>query len=192
MGKAVPAGEELPSLIYALDQASSHKKVDLVSIATSTGSGSSGPASGSPSASASGSGNGSANASSGSGQAAAVFTPMQFTFVFNGSYIDLYHLFEQLNRFTVRTAAGGLRVSGRLLTIQSVKLAPATGAEAGSGKAATEQLTATVSATAYVLPAFIGLASGPTAASLMGATQPAAATGASSSPTAPAIARVSP
>ncbi len=49
---------------------------------------------------------------------------MPFTFVFNGSFVDLYHLFQQLDRFTVRTASGGLQVSGRLLTIQSVKLAP--------------------------------------------------------------------
>ena len=31
---------------------------------------------------------------------------MPFTFVFNGSYKELYRLFEQLNRFTVRTAPG--------------------------------------------------------------------------------------
>ena len=49
---------------------------------------------------------------------------MPFTFVFNGSFFDLEHLFHQLNSFTERTSSGGLQVSGRLLTIQSVKLAP--------------------------------------------------------------------
>ena len=50
---------------------------------------------------------------------------MPFTFVFNGSFNDLYHLFQQMNRFTTRTTSGGLQVSGRLLTIQSTKLSPA-------------------------------------------------------------------
>ena len=58
--------------------------------------------------------------------ASAGFTQMPFTFVFNGSFIDLDHLFQQLNGFTTRTTSGGLQVSGRLLTIQGVKLAPAT------------------------------------------------------------------
>ena len=39
--------------------------------------------------------------------AAAGFTQMPFTFVFNGSFFDLYHLFQQLERFTVRTTSGG-------------------------------------------------------------------------------------
>ena len=58
---------------------------------------------------------------------------MPFTFVFNGSFFDLYHLFQQLDRFTVRTSSGSLQVSGRLLTIQGVKLAPE---PSGSSKSA--------------------------------------------------------
>src|SRR5581483_3626284 len=83
--------------------------------------------------------------------AAAGFTQMPFTFVFNGSFDDLYHLFQQLDAATVRTTSGGLRVSGRLLTLQSVKLEPVS-QEGSSG-----QLTGTISATAYVLPASQGL-----------------------------------
>ena len=49
---------------------------------------------------------------------------MPFTFVFNGSFVDLDHLFPQINRFTIRTTSGALQVSGRLLTIQSIKLLP--------------------------------------------------------------------
>ena len=51
---------------------------------------------------------------------------MPFTFVFNGSFEDLYSLFQQLDGGAVRTTTGALRVNGRLLTIQSIKLAPAT------------------------------------------------------------------
>ena len=169
LGKAVPPGQEVPSLIYELDKASNQKQVNFSSIvATPSGPGAS------PSASASASPTG--------------FTQMPFTFVFNGSYQDLYNLFTQLNRFTMRTAAGMLQVKGRLLTVQGIKLAPTTGNEGAS-----EKLTGTISATAYVLPAAQGLTGGATPAlPTTGAKQPAAAAGASSSPTAPAIVRVNP
>src|SRR5205814_5597945 len=91
----------------------------------------------------------SSSSSSGSSTAAAAsagFTQMPFTFVFNGSFFDLYHLFHELDRFTVRTASGGLDVRGRLLTIQSVKLAPV-GESENSGKHGRQVLTGTISAT---------------------------------------------
>ncbi len=56
---------------------------------------------------------------------------MPFTFVFSGSFFDLYKLFQQINHFTLRTSSGSLQVSGRLLTIQGVQLAP----ERSSGSA---------------------------------------------------------
>ena len=105
LGKAVPTGQEVPSLIFQLAQATNEKNVEFTSI-TSGGS-----ASGSSS-------------SASTAAAAAGFTAMPFTFVFNGSFFDLYDLFQQLNHFTARTSSGGLQVSGRLLTIQSVQLAP--------------------------------------------------------------------
>ena len=109
----------------------------------------------------------------------------------SAQFFDLEHLFGQLNGFTVRQASGGLQVSGRLLTIQSVKLAPeATSGPAGSK--AGQSLTGTVTATAYVLPATQGLTGGATPSSPGGATPVSATGGASGSPTAPAIARVTP
>jgi Tfp pilus assembly protein PilO len=174
LGKAVPASQEVPSLIYQLDQVSNRKRVDFFSITAGSG-GTAGPAS----------------ASSGPSVAAAGLTQMPFTFVFNGTYDELSHLFDQLNRFTVRTASGALRVSGRLLTIQAVKLAPVTGSEPASGKGVSPRLTGTVTASAYVLPATEPSLSEATPSSPGGATTPAASTGAgSSSPTAPAITRV--
>lgn len=175
LGKAVPAGQEVPSLIYQLAQASNQKHIDFSSITTG--------ASGSSSSSA-------------SAPVAAVtsagFTQMPFTFVFSGSFQDLYHMFQQMNRFTTRTASGGLQVSGRLLTIQSAKLTPST-ASAAAGAKPSEGLTGTITATAYVLPATQGVTDGATAASPTGAsTTPVASSGSTSSPTAPAIARVTP
>jgi hypothetical protein len=176
LGKAVPASEEVPSLIYQLAQASNQKSVDFASISTG------GSASSSSAASAA------ATPAAGAG-----FTQMPFTFVFNGSFSDLYHLFQQLNRFTTRTTAGGLQVSGRLLTIQSAKLAPS-GAAGVSGKPST-QLTGTITATAYVLPATQGLTGGatavaPAAPGAAASTTPASSSGTASSAAAPAIARV--
>ena len=144
---AVPAKQEVPSLIYQLEQASNQKQVEFASIATSGGASSG------------------SSASSSASTAAAGFTQMPFTFTFNGSFFDLYHLFQQLNGFTLRTASGGLQISGRLLTIQSVKLAPA------SEKTSKGQLAGTITATAYVLPASQGLTGGATPASPAATTQ---------------------
>jgi Tfp pilus assembly protein PilO len=167
LGKAVPTGQEVPSLIYQLARASNQKRVDFSSIVSSGASAGGASASSSPTAAA----------------ASAGFTQMPFTFVFNGSFFDLYNLFQQLNHFTLRTSSGGLRVSGRLLTIQSAKLAPASssGAQSSSG-----QLTGTITATAYVLPASQGLTGGATATS-PGATQTTSSSGTSSSTTTPAV-----
>jgi hypothetical protein len=171
LGKAVPPGEEVPSLIYQLEQASSSKNIDFSSIVTGTGS--SGPSSSASAASA-------ATAPTG-------FTQMPFTFIFSGSFFDLDHLFQQLTRFTQRTATGALRVSGRLLSIQSVKLSPAT---VGTPSANATELTGTITATAYVLPASQGLSG--VAGLPTGSTTAASSSGAAGSATAPAIVRVNP
>lgn len=163
LGKAVPASEEVPSLMYQLAQATNQKHVQFSSITSgATGAGPAGAASAASTASTA------ATAAA----ASAGFTQMPFTFVFGGGFDDLYHLFRQLNAATVRTSSGGLRVSGRLLTLQSVKLEPS-----GKEGASAHQLTGTITATAYVLPASQGLTAG---ASPSAPGTPAAATSASS------------
>ncbi len=158
LGKAVPASEEVPSLMYQIAQATNEKHVQFNSITTGGGVGGSSSAS-------------SASSTVAAAAASAGFTQMPFTFVFGGSFNDLYHLFQQLNAATVRTSDGGLQVSGRLLTLQAVKLEPA--ATEGSSS----QLTGTITATAYVLPASQGLTAGATPSS---PATPASATSASS------------
>ncbi|MCW3027516.1 MAG: hypothetical protein JWN81_727 [Solirubrobacterales bacterium] len=170
LGKAVPPGQEVPSLVYQLDQASNQKHVEFSSV-TSGGSGAASASSATPAASVT----------------PAAFTQMPFTFVFNGSFFDLYHLFQQLNRFTERTPSGVLQISGRLLTIQGVKLAQVT---ASGNEASKEGLSGTITATAYVLPPSQGLTAGATSTGPAGAGSPASAT--SSPTTTPAIARVTP
>jgi hypothetical protein len=185
LGKAVPASQEVPSLIYQLAQATNEKNVEFASITASV------PGAGAGTSSSTSS-SASASATAGSG-----FTQMPFTFVFNGSFENLYSLFQQLDGFTLRTTSGGLRISGRLLTIQSVKLAPgsstSTGGAQGSGKGnSSEQLSGTITATAYVLPAGQTVAGGATpAAPAPSATQTASAP-APSSTNAPAVVQVNP
>jgi Tfp pilus assembly protein PilO len=164
LGKAVPPSEEVPSLIYQLAQASNQRHVEFSSITN----GAAGTAGAAPPPTA-------------PAAAAAAFTQMPFTFVFNGSFTDLYHLFRQLDQATVRTSSGGLRVSGRLLTLQGMKLEPQSGTTSG-------ELTGTITATAYVLPASTGLTDGSTPgapATTSGAASATPASGSAPSATAP-------
>jgi hypothetical protein len=178
LGKAVPAEEEVPSLIYQLSQATHQQNVEFASIATAAT-----PAA-APTAPAT---------AEASAAASAAFSQMPFTFVFNGNFFALERLFNKLTQFTQRSASGALQVRGRLLTVQSVKLAPA----AGSGTTATpaqakRTLSGTITASAYRLPAGQALTGGASATSPAGASTPATSTTGGSSTTAPAIARVTP
>jgi Tfp pilus assembly protein PilO len=156
LGKAVPASEEVPSLVYQLAHLADAKHVEFSSIT-----------------------NGSSSATSATPAAEpATFTVMPFTLTFAGTYADLYELFRGLDSSTVRTASGGLQISGRLLTVQSVKLSPAQGA-GGSG-----EVTGTIDADAYVLPAGEALTPGSSASS---PTTGAPSSSAASSPTTPAV-----
>jgi hypothetical protein len=166
LGKAVPTGQEVPSLIFQLEQASNRKQVEFSSITSGGGSG----------------GSGGSSSSATPAVAAAGFTPMPFTFVFSGSFFDLYKLFQQVNGFTLRTSSGSVQVSGRLLTIQGVQLAPET--SSSSSGTPSSQLTGTITATAYVLPAS-QVAATATATSPTGAQSTSGS--ASSSPATPAV-----
>jgi len=162
LGKAVPTGQEVPSLILQLEQASNRKQVEFSSITSGGGTGSS--------------------SSAVAAVAAAGFTQMPFTFVFSGGFFDLYKLFQQVNRFTLRTSSGSVEVSGRLLTIQGVQLTPEASSSSGTPSG---QLTGTITATAYVLPASQGVTGGATATSPTGAQTTSSS--ASSSPATPAV-----
>lgn len=177
LGKAVPAGEEVPSLIYELARASGEKNVEFASITAGSG----------------GTGSTSSAAAATPAAAGGTFKQMPFTFVFNGTFTSLYNLFNELDGFAQRTTAGDVAVSGRLLTVQSVKLAPSTSASTVSGKSGSEQLSGTISATAYMLPAGQTLTGGATPSGPAGATTPASASssGGSTAP-APAVVEANP
>jgi hypothetical protein len=165
------------SLLYQLEEASNLRDVSFNSIASggadasSTATAAAAPAAGSTTSSAS------------SG-----FTQMPFTFVFSGGFFSLEHLFRELTSFTTHQGPDGLRVSGRLLTIQSVKLSPETTSTATSHGGG-QKLTGTVTATAYVLPAGSDVTAGATPSAPAGVAAPSSS---SSSPTTPAVAKVTP
>lgn len=187
LGKAVPPGQEVPSLIYQLERASDQRNVDFTSIGPGSDSAGASSTVSAPAA------HGSAASASGSAAYASTtaLDQVPFTFVFEGSYFDLERLLSELTGFATRTSAGTLQVSGRLLTVQSVKLAPANSSSSAKG-AAGSWLAGTVTATAYTAPApsaaLLGAVPANGAAGATGATSTA---GSSGSP-APAIVRVDP
>jgi Tfp pilus assembly protein PilO len=173
LGQAVPTAPEVPSLVYALDKASDHHKVNFASIAVQ-GSSSSSSSSSSHSSSASG------------GAASTPFTQVPFAFTFTGSYEDLLHLLGQIESFTVQSSGGPLKVSGRLLTIQSITLAApgqSSSSSSGSSAAKESEQSWTIDASAYVLapgstsvPAGAGSAGAPSSGGTSTGTSTTAAT----------------
>jgi hypothetical protein len=169
LGQAVPATTETPALIYMLDKASHRRDVQFSSITSSSAGTSSGNAAGpTPATQSTG------------------FTTQSFTFVFDGSFVDLYKLLNQLEGFTVQTPSGPLHVKGRLLTIDSVNLAPDASGAQGSSASSREpgKLTGTIAATAYVLPAGQSTLAGATPAGPTGAPATSVTSTASSTTTA--------
>jgi len=176
VGKAVPATDEVPSLIYELDQASNARDVAFSSVTAGGGSGSSAPAAAVDSATA----------------AAPGLSTLPFQFEFHGTFFDLYHLLGRLNNFAVQTKNGTLIVTGRLLTIQGASLTPAGTSGGTSSTSSTSsapsavELEGTVTADAYVLPAT------PATSAATPATPTAAGTTATPSTTAPAVIQPNP
>jgi Tfp pilus assembly protein PilO len=172
LGQAVPAEREVSSLVYELDHASTNDKVNFEAIAA--GGGGSTPSSTPATAAAS--------------AAVGGFAQLPFTFTFQGTYEDLYKLMGRLQGFTVSNPDGSVKVNGRLLSIQGISLD--SGASTATGGSGGGELKATVTATAYVLPAGQTLTSGASGAAPSGATQASSAGSSTGSAAAtPAIVR---
>jgi hypothetical protein len=166
LGKAVPADDDVRSLLVQLNSAAKSTKVDFRKI-TLGGSGGAAPGSpGGPAAPAAGSATpppGSATVGS------AGFSTMPFSFAFNGSFNGLGDFFNKLDRF-VKVNSNGLDVTGRLLLVNSITLQPDT-------TKGFPLLSAEVSANSYLLPPAQGLLEQATAEGLAaadGSTPPAA------------------
>jgi hypothetical protein len=181
LGQAVPASAETPALIYTLEKATHGHNIQFTSITNG--------ASGSGSSSNSSSSSSSASSSATSAAQSGGLSQQPFTFVFNGSFVDLSTLLGQLEGFTVLTSSGPLQVSGRLLTIDSVTLAPNA---SETGKPNSNQLTGTITATAYVLPASVSALGDATTSGPGGAQSSASGGSSSGSAATPAVVKANP
>ena len=83
-------------------------------------------------------------------------------------------------------------MNGRLLTINDVSLAPSTTAAQSESKSKVTELTGTVNATAYVLPAGASTLAGATPAGPATATQAASTSSGTSGAPAPAVVKANP
>jgi Tfp pilus assembly protein PilO len=126
LGEAVPASDDIPSLIIQLQSAADGARVNFQSL-QSGGAGSS-SATGSTLAPATGTAATSASAA-----------PEQLSFTFSGSYFQLSNFFNKVQHF-VTPNGNGVQVKGRLVSLNSVNMTPA----AGGFPQITAQITATI------------------------------------------------
>jgi Tfp pilus assembly protein PilO len=167
LGEAVPASDQIPSLIIQLQNAADGARVDFQSLQNGTAS----STAGSTPAPTSGTATGASDAVS-----------EQLSFSFSGSYFQLSNFFNKVQHF-VTPNGNGVLVRGRLISLNSVNLAP------GSG--GFPQITAQITATIYTEATPSGSAGAATGGS--SATSSTQSTAGSSSPTpAPTAAITSP
>ncbi|MBV9606987.1 MAG: hypothetical protein JO027_17880 [Solirubrobacterales bacterium] len=190
LGEAVPPDDDVPSLIYQVQNAAQGAKVSFRGLQLGNATASSGT----PSSSASSSSSSSSSSATGSAASAASQLPPgaavgpaglpteQFTFTLTGNFFRLADFFNRLQSF-VTSRGSTLLISGRLMTINGINLAPAA--------TGFPQITANVSATTYIVPATEGAFGGATPAGPATAPQAQASTS-SSSTGAPSAAITSP
>lgn len=178
LGEAVPADDSVPALIVEVQRAAGAAGVDFRSLVLDSGGTAATP---SPS-------NGGASAPKVTGAALppgvtigpAGLPQEPFTLTFTGSFFRIADFLGRLQRFVV-PQSDGVTVRGRLMTLNAVSLS--------AGPGGFPQLTATVSATTYLLPAPAATSPAPAgAATPVPASTPSTAT----TPTAPPTATVTP
>jgi hypothetical protein len=205
LGKAVPADDDIPSLLYQLNSTADATDVDFRTIKLNTqGAGAGGAAgaaqgAGQQSQQRNQQAGGQAGSTPAAGGAAATqaasanlppgatvgqagLSTMPFSFTFEGSFFRLSSFFGQLERY-INPIRGGVNVNGRLLIINGLALTAS-----GQGF---PRMKASVAATTYLLPAQQGLFNGGTPGTppAAGSAQPASSPGGPPA-TAPATARV--
>jgi hypothetical protein len=193
LGEAVPPDDDIPSLIVQVQAAAQDSHVAFRGLQLSGGgSGSSTSSSSSNSSSSSSSSSSSPSAASAAAAAAqlppgatvgaAGLPTEQFTVTLSGNYFNLSSFLNRLESFVVNVN-GTLTIRGRLMTINAINLVP--------GPNGFPQITATVSATTYIVPATQGATGGATSAGPAASTPPQTpSSGSSSTPPAAAVTSV--
>jgi len=165
LGKAIPSSVDEPSLLVQLDRAARGTGIKFQSVKAAEGGAEESSASGSAAGSSSGSG-GAAGATStttsttakagepaGGGAKAPGLENVPLEFEFEGTYFDLTRFFHRMKRF-VYVRGDGLRVRGRLMTLDSLKIT--------DEEPTTPGLTAEIKATVYTTPKAEGTTGGAT------------------------------
>jgi type II secretory pathway pseudopilin PulG len=161
LGKAVPEDDDVRSLMVQIDAAAKKTGVDFRTINVGGGTGAAPAPAGGAAAGA--------TPPPGATVGAAGFVQMPFTFSFNGQFFKLSDFLSRLERF-VDVRNEKIDVTGRLLLLDSIKLAP--------GSEGFPNIKAEIGATSFLLPPAQGLTAGATAAAPAGATPASTAPGA--------------
>jgi hypothetical protein len=176
LGKAVPADDDVRSLLIQLNSAAGKSRIDFRGITVGGGA----PAQ--PAAATDKKGAAAPVAPVPPGATSvgtAGFSQMPFTFTFKGSYFNLGEFMRRLDRF-VAVKQQRMDVTGRLMVLDKISLLPdATGFP---------NMRAQISATTYLLPVTQGLTAGATAAGPTGATSTSPAPSATAAPSNPTAA----
>lgn len=191
LGKAIPADDDVASLVFQLEATADAHHVDFRAVKSSAAGGAAAPPVATPAeqvASANAAGEGTkaqddpaagtpatqaaaASAPAGTPVGVAGLPTLPFSFTFDGSYKNMRSFLGALDDLTV-VKKGDLVIRGRLLTIDSVSLK--------ESREGFPLVQAEVQATAYLVPPTEGLTAGATPQG------PAAATPAAASPAPPA------
>jgi hypothetical protein len=149
LGEALPADDDTASLLVELQNAASSARVDFQSLAlTSSGSA---PAAATTTSTSSASQAVTATLPPGAAVGPAGLPTLPFNFTFQGNFFHLASFLGRLQRFVVATDKK-VSVSGRLMTLNGISF--------GAAPAGFPQITATISATTYLVPSDEGLTDG--------------------------------
>jgi hypothetical protein len=195
LGKAVPVGDQTPSLLYQIESVARAHDIDFRSMKVRSSGGGTPTSTSSASAASSSTTAGQPGKVADATQAAAAVAPpgsavgpagfptLPFTFKFEGDFFKLERLFSAIERFTSTIPSGeDVDVRGRLVTVDAFAITE-------SRLHGFPQVRAAVAATAYVLPPGEGAFAGADpSAPATGAPGSTASTSSSKPPTATATA----
>jgi Tfp pilus assembly protein PilO len=172
LGKAVPADDDVRSLMIQIDGAAGSSHVDFRTISVGAGGSPAAATPEDPSAKAPGIAPPPGSAPVGT----AGFSAMPFSLSFKGNYFNLGDFFQRVDRF-VSVRDRGLDVTGRLMLLNSIELVP---------DGAFPKIKAQISATTYLVPQTQGLLGGATPAGPATAASKTPAGSATPAPASPA------
>jgi Tfp pilus assembly protein PilO len=153
VGKAIPADDDVRSLLVQLESAADRTDVDFQNIELGSGlAGESGATATDPAATgAAAPGEGLASAPGTVPFAGGTMSAMPFSFTFNGGFFDLSNFLARLERF-VTVSNDEINVHGRLLRLESLQLEPS--------PAGFPQMQAQIGAATYIVPPTEAVADG--------------------------------